>query len=206
VNKPIRVVSVFCLVLFMALLVNATYLMYVRADSLSDDPRNRRIITATFSRERGAILVGKEAIARSVPSNDKYKFQRTYSEPFKYAPITGYFSWFNQTGVERSQNSVLAGDDSRLFVTRLVDLLSNTDPKGGNVQLTVDRAARTPRGTASRHCPVTPRAPSSRSSPAPDGCWRWPRPRPSTPTASPPTTSLRSATWARSSTPTSASR
>ncbi len=141
-NKPIRVVSVFCLVLFMALLVNATYLMYVRADDLGKDPRNRRIITATFSRERGAILVGKDAIAQSVPSDDKYKFQRTYSQPLKYAPITGYFSWFSQTGVERSQNSVLAGDDSRLFVTRLVDLLSNTDPKGGNVQLTVSAAAQ----------------------------------------------------------------
>ncbi|MBC2932169.1 penicillin-binding protein 2 [Nocardioides sp. zg-1228] len=141
-NKPIRVFSVFCLVLFLALLVNATYLMYVRADSLSDDPRNRRIITAAFSRERGAILVGKDAIARSVPSDDKYKFQRTYSQPFKYAPITGYFSWYGQTGVERSQNAVLAGDDSRLFVTRLVDMLSNTDPKGGNVQLTVNPAAQ----------------------------------------------------------------
>ena len=141
-NKPIRVVSVFCLVLFMALLINATYLMYVRADSLSDDPRNRRIVTATFSRERGAILVGKEAIAKSVPSDDKYKFQRTYSQPFKYAPLTGYFSWYGQTGVERSQNAVLAGDDSRLFVTRLVDLLSNTDPTGGNVRLTVDAAAQ----------------------------------------------------------------
>ena len=141
-NKPIRVVSVFCLVLFLALLVNSTYLMYVRADDLSEDPRNRRIITATYSRERGAILVGKEAIARSVPSDDKYKFQRTYSQPFKYAPITGYFSWYSQTGVERSQNAVLAGDDSRLFVTRLVDLLSNTDPKGGNVLLTVDAAAQ----------------------------------------------------------------
>lgn len=141
-NKPIRVVSVFCLVLFLALLVNATYLMYVRADDLSKDPRNRRIITATFSRERGAILVGKDAIARSVPSDDKYKFQRTYSQPFKYAPITGYFSWYGQTGVERSQNAVLAGDDSRLFVTRLVDLLSNADPQGGNVQLTVNAAAQ----------------------------------------------------------------
>jgi peptidoglycan glycosyltransferase len=141
-NKPIRVVSVFCLVLFMALLVNATYLMYVRADSLSDDPRNNRIITAAYSRERGAILVGKEAIARSVPSDDQYKFQRTYSQPLKYAPITGYFSRFTQTGVERSQNAVLSGDDSRLFVTRLVDMLSNTDPKGGNVQLTVDAAAQ----------------------------------------------------------------
>ncbi|MBS2940197.1 penicillin-binding protein 2 [Nocardioides sp. J2M5] len=141
-NKPIRVVSVFCLVLFLALLVNATYLMAVRSDDLAKDPRNRRIITATFSRERGAILVGKEAIARSVPSDDQYKFQRTYSEPFKYAPITGYFSWYSQTGVERSQNDVLSGDDSRLFVTRLVDLLSNSDPKGGNVQLTVNAAAQ----------------------------------------------------------------
>ena len=141
-NKPIRVVSVFCLVLFLALLVNSTYLMYVRADSLSDDPRNRRIITAAFSRERGAILVGKDAIARSVPSEDKYKYQRTYSQPFKYAPITGYFSWYGQTGVEASQNAVLAGDDSRLFVTRLVDMLSNSDPQGGNVQLTTDPAAQ----------------------------------------------------------------
>ncbi|MFC7726200.1 peptidoglycan D,D-transpeptidase FtsI family protein [Nocardioides sp. GCM10028917] len=141
-NKPIRVVSVFCLALFMALLVNVTYLMYVRADTLSDDPRNRRIITATFSRERGAILVGKDAVARSVPSDDKYKFQRVYPQPMKYAPITGYFSWYGQTGVESSQNSVLAGDDSRLFVTRLVDLLSNSDPKGGNVQLAADAAAQ----------------------------------------------------------------
>jgi len=142
VNKPIRVVSVFCLVLFMALLVNVTYLMYVRADTLSDDPRNRRIITATFSRERGAILVGKDAVARSMPSDDKYKFQRVYPQPMKYAPITGYFSWYGQTGVESSQNSVLAGDDSRLFVTRLVDMLSNSDPKGGNVQLAANAAAQ----------------------------------------------------------------
>jgi peptidoglycan glycosyltransferase len=141
-NKPIRVVSVFCLVLFMALLVNVTYLMYVRADTLSDDPRNRRIITATFSRERGAILVGKDAVARSVPSDDKYKFQRVYPQPMKYAPITGYFSWYGQTGVESSQNSVLAGDDSRLFVTRLVDMLSNSDPKGGIVQLAANAAAQ----------------------------------------------------------------
>ena len=142
-NKPIRVVAVFSLLLFLALLVNSTYLMYVRADDLAEDPRNRRVVTAVFSRERGAILVGKEAIARSVPSNDRYKFQRTYSEPFKYAPITGYFSWFSQTGVERSQNSVLSGEDSRLFVTRLLDLLSNSEPQGGNVQLTVNGAAQT---------------------------------------------------------------
>ena len=142
-NKPIRTISLFCLLLFVALMLNATYLMYFRAGDLAEDPQNRRVITAAFSRERGAILVGKDPIARSVPSDDQYEFQRTYPQPFKYAPVSGYFSYFSQTGIERSQNDVLSGDDSRLFVTRLVDMLSNSEPKGGNVQLTIDPAAQT---------------------------------------------------------------
>ncbi|QIK74898.1 peptidoglycan D,D-transpeptidase FtsI family protein [Nocardioides piscis] len=142
-NKPIRTISIFCLLLFVALLLNATYLMYFRADELAADAKNRRIITAAFARERGAILVGKEPVARSVPSDDQYEFQRTYPQPLKYAPITGYFSYYSQTGIERSQNDVLSGDDSRLFVNRLVDMLSNTEPEGGNVELTINPAAQT---------------------------------------------------------------
>lgn len=141
-NKPIRTISVFCLLLFLALLVNSTYLMYVRADDLATDPKNRRVVTEAFSRERGAILVGREPVARSVPSDDRYDYQRTYPQPFRYAPVTGYFSYFTQTGIERSQNEVLSGDDDRLFVARLVDMLSNTEPQGGNVQLTLDADAQ----------------------------------------------------------------
>jgi peptidoglycan glycosyltransferase len=141
-NKPIRTISMFCLLLFVALLLNATYLMYFRSDELAADANNRRIITASFARERGAILADKEPVARSVPSEDQYKFQRTYPQPFKYAPITGYFSYYSQTGIERSQNEVLSGDDSRLFVTRLIDMLSNADPTGGNVELTINGAAQ----------------------------------------------------------------
>jgi penicillin-binding protein A len=142
VNKPIRTISVFCLLLFLALLVNSTYLMYVRADDLATDPKNRRVVTEAFSRERGAILVGREPVARSVPSDDRYDYQRTYPQPFRYAPVTGYFSYFTQTGIERSQNEVLSGDDDRLFVARLVDMLSNAEPQGGNVQLTLDADAQ----------------------------------------------------------------
>lgn len=142
-NKPIRTISMFCLLLFLALLLNSTYLMYFRADELAADAQNRRVITAAFARERGAIVVDKETVARSVESDDQYKFQRTYPQPFKYAPITGYFSYYSQTGIERSQNDVLSGDDSRLFVTRLVDMLSNAEPQGGNVELTIDPAAQT---------------------------------------------------------------
>ncbi|MEV7429537.1 MULTISPECIES: penicillin-binding protein 2 [unclassified Nocardioides] len=142
-NKPIRTISIFCLLLFLALMVNATYLQYQAAGDLNDDPRNRRVIDAAFSRERGAILVGRDSVAVSERSGDRFEFQRTYPQPFKYAPLTGYFSYqYGASGIERSENDVLSGEDSRLFVTKLVDLVSNDNSEGGNVQLTIDPAAQ----------------------------------------------------------------
>ncbi|MBZ5738215.1 peptidoglycan D,D-transpeptidase FtsI family protein [Nocardioides mangrovi] len=141
-NKPIRTVSIFCLLLFLALMINATYLQYWKAGALNDDARNRRVIVAAYSQERGAILVGRNPVAESVESDDKYKFQRTYPKPEEYAPITGYFSYFGATGTELTQNDVLSGQDDRLFVTNLVDLLSNDQAKGGNVALTIDPKAQ----------------------------------------------------------------
>lgn len=142
-NKPIRTIATFCLLLFLALMLNATYLQYWRADDLDTNPLNRRVLAAAFSSERGAILVGRTPIAESEPVDDRFEFQRTYPQPFKYAPITGWFSYYSQTGVEKTQNSVLSGEDSRLFVTRLVDLFSNSASKGGSVQLTLNPAAQT---------------------------------------------------------------
>ena len=141
-NKPIRTIAIFCLLLFVALMVNATWLQYWKADEYDDNGLNRRVIEAAYSRERGAILVGREPVAESEASDDEYDFLRTYPEPFKYAHVTGYFSFYDQTGIERSQNEVLSGDDDLLFVNKLVDLLSNKSGKGGNVQLTLDRDAQ----------------------------------------------------------------
>ena len=142
-NKPIRTISIFCLLLFLALMVNATYLQYWRAGALNENPLNRRVLEEAFSSERGAILVGRTPVAESERVDDQYEWQRTYPQPLKYAPITGWFSYFSQTGLEKSQNPVLSGEDSRLFVTRLVDLLSNSTTKGGSVQLTIDPEAQT---------------------------------------------------------------
>jgi peptidoglycan glycosyltransferase len=142
VNKPIRTISIFCLLLFVALMINATWLEYWKAESYNNDGRNRRVIEAAYSRERGAILVAREPVAESVPVDDEFDFLRTYPEPFKYAHVTGYFSFYDQTGIERSQNDVLSGDDDVLFVNKLVDLLSNRAGKGGNVVLTLDPEAQ----------------------------------------------------------------
>lgn len=142
-NKPIRAMAVACLVMFLALLLNANYVQFVKADGLNEKDGNRRVIDEEFSRERGSIIVDGEPIARSVPVDGKWQFQRKYTEPKLYAPVTGYFSYlYGQTGIEKTYNSVLSGSDDRLFVNRMIDVIANNQPQGGSVELTLDPAAQ----------------------------------------------------------------
>ncbi|KAA1380379.1 peptidoglycan D,D-transpeptidase FtsI family protein [Aeromicrobium fastidiosum] len=142
-NRPIRNIAVACLVLFLALIINANYVQFVEADSLNSKNGNRRVINEEFSRDRGSILVDGKPVAESVKSKDEYKFQRKYPDAELYAPLTGYFSYiFGRSAVESTQNDVLSGSDDRLFVNRVVDLVSNKQPKGGSVELTIDPLAQ----------------------------------------------------------------
>lgn len=142
-NKPIRYLAVACMVMFLALLANVNYVQFVEADSLNARNGNQRVINEEFSRDRGPILVAGEPVAQSVPSNDEYRFQREYPDGPLYANLTGYFSYiYGRGAVENSQNRVLSGSDNRLFVNRVVDLLSNTQPQGGSVELTIDPLAQ----------------------------------------------------------------
>lgn len=142
-NTPIRYLAVGCLVLFLALLANATFVQFVDADSLNSRNGNRRVINEEFSRDRGAIIVDGAPIAQSVPTKDSYRFRRAYPKGPLYAPITGYFSYiYGRNALEGSQNKLLSGSDNRLFVSRVVDLLSNQQSKGGSVELTIDPLAQ----------------------------------------------------------------
>lgn len=145
-NRPIRNLAIGCMVLFLALLLNATYLQFVRADnltSLSAHPDNRRVLDAEFSRPRGAIVVKGKAIAESTKSKDEYKYQRVYPQGRQYAQVSGFFSrdW-GVGGIEAGENSILSGDDSKLFVKRVIDLAGNQSPQGGSVSLTLNPKAQ----------------------------------------------------------------
>src|SRR4051794_2013870 len=109
-NRPIRAVSIFCMFLFLCLMVNVTYLQFWHAESLNTDPLNARVAEAAFSRERGVILTGEGhdqiTLARSKDYDDQYKYLRVYPKPRTYANITGYLTLGTQTGIEHSQNSV----------------------------------------------------------------------------------------------------
>jgi penicillin-binding protein A len=138
-NKPIRRVAFIAMIMFALLLANGTYMMLFRQSSLAAQPQNRRVRDAEFAQNRGAILAaGKTEIAKTVPSKDRFKYQRVYPNGELYAPITGFYSYDRaSSALESTYNPQLAGTDDALFVRRLIDLATNRPPEGASVQTTI---------------------------------------------------------------------
>ena len=144
-NTPLRKVGMAMLVMVVLLLANATYIQVVKADDYRTDSRNARVLYDEFARQRGKIVsqANGEVLASVNPSNDKYKYIRTYADGPMYAPVTGYYSInYGAGGLERAEDDVLNGSDPRLFVRRLSDMVTGRDPSGGNVRLTIDPAVQ----------------------------------------------------------------
>ncbi|GAA4713044.1 peptidoglycan glycosyltransferase [Promicromonospora umidemergens] len=144
-NATLRRLSTVVLVMFLALMVSTSWIQFVAAGELNDHPRNVRGIYSALARDRGPIVVsGGEAVATSVPVDDNFKYQRTYSEgdagaASVYAPVTGYFAINGTvTGMERYANSYLAGEDDSLWLDRLQNLITGEEAQGSSVELTID--------------------------------------------------------------------
>lgn len=138
-TKELKRVSVVVLLMFLSLFVSTTVIQAVSADSLKSDARNSRTLYASYSAERGPILVDGEPIAYSQPVDDDYKFQRVYANGPLYAPVTGYLT-LNQgnTGIESALNDYLTGTSNDQFFDQVNAILTGQSPKGASVELTID--------------------------------------------------------------------
>lgn len=142
-NRQINRVAASLVVLMLLLIANVSYIQVLQGPGLRGREDNQRALLTEYSRERGPILVGSEAVARSVPTDDALKYLRTYPQAAAYAPVTGFYSIiYGATGLESKENDVLSGNDSRFFVDRLQQLLANRQPKGGAIRLTINDAAQ----------------------------------------------------------------
>ncbi|HET6910716.1 MAG TPA: penicillin-binding transpeptidase domain-containing protein [Mycobacteriales bacterium] len=138
-NRPLRKVAIAALVMFAALLINANVVQVVEATSLKNNQHNVRLLYSEYSHQRGPIVVGRTAIARSVATHDALKYLRVYPEGPLYAPVTGYYSLtYSYSGIEQEENSILAGTSDKLFVKRLSDVFTGRQPQGGAVELTIN--------------------------------------------------------------------
>lgn len=142
-NKELRRVSIVVLLMFVALFSSSTIIQVFQQDNLKADARNVRTLYASFSAERGPILVDGEPIASSVPVGDEYKYQRVYANGPMYSAVTGYFT-LNQgnTGVEGALNDYLSGTANDQFLEQLNGILTGKNPKGAAVELTIDPAVQ----------------------------------------------------------------
>jgi penicillin-binding protein A len=139
-NTPLRRVGLAMLAMIVLLLANATYIQVVKADDYRNDPRNQRVLLEEYARQRGRIITSDEVIIANIKgTNDRLKFQRTYTNGPMYAPVTGFYSVrYGATGLERAEDEILNGSDDRLFVRRLSDLITGRDPRGGNIVTTIN--------------------------------------------------------------------
>ncbi|MDH6235462.1 penicillin-binding protein 2 [Cryobacterium sp. CG_9.6] len=142
-NRELKRVSVVVMLMFVALLSSTSIVQAFQADNLSADARNTRTLLDSYSVERGAILVNGEPIAQSLPSDDDFKFLRTYSNGALYAPITGFIPINGApTGLEHALNGELTGTSNAQFFDKLSALVTGVDPKGAAVETTIDPVAQ----------------------------------------------------------------
>ncbi|MFF4712267.1 peptidoglycan D,D-transpeptidase FtsI family protein [Streptomyces eurythermus] len=146
-NKPLRRIAIFCGLLVLTLLLRDNYLQYVRADSLKDDPKNRRVTIARYATPRGDIIVGGDPITGSTETSksglNDLKYKRTYKNGPMWAPVTGYASQaFGATQLESLEDGILTGNDDRLFFRKTLDMITGKEQQGGNVVTTLNAAAQ----------------------------------------------------------------
>jgi peptidoglycan glycosyltransferase len=144
VNTPIRRLSVLIAALFITLLVAATIVQVTQAKSLNAMASNKRTLLDNYARERGSIIVGGQAIAKSVSVEDQYRFLRTYPQDKLYAQTTGFYSYAVGApyGLEHAADDLLSGDADTLFVRRVTDLITGRKTSGATIELTIDPKAQ----------------------------------------------------------------
>ncbi|WP_042408530.1 peptidoglycan D,D-transpeptidase FtsI family protein [Streptacidiphilus carbonis] len=144
-NKPIRRVSVFCLVLVLALMIRVNYVQGVQASSLDKNTNNKRGLIEAYSYPRGQIIVGGKPVTKDIEvDGNTYKYKRGYTDGAVYAPVTGFSSQvYGSNLLENVENPILSGNDSRLFIRNTLDLITGKPKQGGDVVTTIDPKVQT---------------------------------------------------------------
>ncbi|RNE48151.1 penicillin-binding transpeptidase domain-containing protein [Corynebacterium alimapuense] len=139
-NRPIRLVAVFALLLTLILMINLTIIQGFRQDEYANNALNQRGFLEMKSIPRGQISAGGVVLASSTADEEGF-YNRSYpsDNPTAFAPVVGYLSdQFGAAGLESSYNSILNGTDDSLFGTRWMDTITGQESTGANLELTLD--------------------------------------------------------------------
>jgi penicillin-binding protein A len=144
VNAPIVRLYGLMLLLFAALVGFTSYWAVFDSTNLKDNPQNRRPLIVEQTVKRGTIKTADGVtVAESHPvGGGKHPvYVRDYPQGSLFANPVGYsFVQVGQTGIERSENAVLAGERNEF--TSIIDQIRGVPQEGDNVTLTIDSQAQ----------------------------------------------------------------
>lgn len=143
-TRELRRLSIVMLFMFIALFAATSWIQVVESDALAQNPNNTRTRLDSYEIQRGSIIVDGAAIATSIPADDKYQFQRVYSDAAMWAPVTGYFNAAldSRTGLEQAMNADLSGTGSNAFLAEIERIISGQPQTGYSVELSLNTAAQ----------------------------------------------------------------
>ncbi|MDR3068936.1 MAG: penicillin-binding protein 2 [Cellulomonas sp.] len=141
-NTASRRLASVAMVMCLALMGSVTWVQFFQADRLNADSRNTRTLYRLLGDARGSIVVGEVAVASSVPVDDPFGYQRTYSDgdpaaAVAYSSVTGFLGYNGRTGLEQYADEYLSSDSDHLLFTRIRDIVTGRQPEGATVETTI---------------------------------------------------------------------
>jgi peptidoglycan glycosyltransferase len=137
VNKAIARLFVVGVVLFVALLVNLTWIMTVRADWYREHPENRLGLLEEMKIKRGKFL-GFDGSTLVASRKRSGVYERTYPQGAMAPQLIGYsVARYGRSGLEQQYNAELTGEASQLSVEHWVDRALGRRPDGSDIRLTL---------------------------------------------------------------------
>ncbi|MBK5227282.1 MAG: penicillin-binding protein 2 [Actinobacteria bacterium] len=139
-ERQIRRVGIGLIALFLAVFVQLNYVQIFAANDIANNGANVRALIKKYSVKRGSIVTSDGVeIAKSVATNGKYKYKRTYPEGELYAHITGYLPFAGEaTGIEAAYDDDLIGEGGTLSMQDIQDRLLGSGERGDDVILSID--------------------------------------------------------------------
>jgi len=141
-EKPIRRLLLFFTLLFVALMVQLTYVQVWAAPKYKVHPANTRALEDEMKVERG-VITSADGVELAVNDKDGLYFVRRYPQGDMTSPWLGYHSLrYGRAGIERVYNEDLSGQSGLLGITSYWDDLLGRSHRGADLKLTINMAVQ----------------------------------------------------------------
>lgn len=136
--RRVRTIASVLAALFVALVVNLTWIQVFAAPALAANPANTRGLAAEMARPRGSVITADgQVLARSVADGAVYA--REYPQGALAAHVLGYYSpRYGRSGIEAAMNDALTARRAFSSVGDLVESAAGLPVPGNDVALTMD--------------------------------------------------------------------